>query len=145
MQAMVSTKEFLKIVENANRWKHDINYSVNPLKYEVTDDCGGMYTCEPYKTKLLKLWRFSTPAASKESSKSIKGMFFDYLNEGDFVGADLALKYLRAGSIRDAIPKKSKKYFKLAYKEIKDNIKYFSLRKEFEKRKNQEQERYGER
>lgn len=142
---MISTEEFLKMFEAANRWNHDINYRVNPLKYEVSDDCGGMYTCEPYKSRLLQIWKFSTPESARFSARSIKDAFFEYLDKGDFVGADLARKYLKAGFTRVSIPAKSKKYFAKAYKKIRDNKNYNLLRDAFIKSKEQEQSEHGER
>lgn len=136
---MVSSSEFLEIVENASKWKHDINYSKNPLKYEVTNDFGGMYTCEPYKTKLLHAWRFSTPKSAQQSAKKIKIIFLEYLACEDFVGADLARKYLKAGFIKKSVPKASRKFFKTVYDEIDTNKSYISLRKLFLEKKNEEQ------
>lgn len=136
---MVNTKEFLKIIENANKWRHDINYGKQPLKYEVTNDCGGMYTCEPYKAKFLQVWKFSTTKAAFASAKSIKRMFLDFLACEDFVGADLAKKYLRAGSTRDSVPKSSRKIFKEVYDEVSANSDYDSLKKLFLEKQAQEQ------
>jgi len=140
-----TTRGLIEFIENVNKWKHDINYKENPLKYEVTDDCGGMYICEPYKTRLLGIWKFSTPSASKTSAKDIKSMFLEYLNEGDFVGADLAKKYLRAGTTRRSVPTNSKKHFVIAYREIKNNLKYLSLKKIFLEKKEQRQREYAKR
>jgi len=130
-QDVVSTKEFLEIVEKANKWRHDINYKEYPLKYVVTNDCGGMYICEPYKDDLLQSWKFSTTSAARKSAELIKGMFFKYLACEDFVGADLAKKYLRAGHIRQSIPGASREFFRSAYNEIEDSEKYATLKTAF--------------
>ena len=132
---MVSTSEFLKMIEESNKWKHNINYRKTPLSYEITDDCGGIYTCEPYKSVLLGVWRFSTPEVSEKSASSIREMFFKYLDEADFVGADLALKYLRAGSSRPGVPPGSRKRFAKVYNELAVHGRYLSLREKFKEEK----------
>jgi len=132
---MINAKDFIDIYNKTNKWKHDINYSVFPLIYEVTEDCGGMYTCEPYKTKLLEVWRFSNIKVSKLSAKAIIEIFEEYVANNDFVGADLAKKYLRAGSTKRAVPEECKKYFKSAYKKVEKNLNYSLLRKTFIERK----------
>ena len=132
---MVSTSEFLKMIEESNKWKHNINYRKSPLTYDITDDCGGIYTCEPYKSILLDIWRFSTPEASEKSAASIKKMFLRYLDEEDFVGADLALKYLRAGSSRSGVPPSSRERFTKVYNELSIHSGYLSLREKFKEEK----------
>ena len=56
--------------------------------------------CEPYKSEIGQFWRFKTPEIATESSEKIFGMFSNYLQENDFVGADMARKYLQMGYTR---------------------------------------------
>jgi len=128
---MIESKEFLKIVKEAGKWKHDINYKLKPLLYEVTNDLGGMYVCEPYKTDLLQVWKFKDAQTSKSSASKIKDMFFDYIKKKDFVGADLAKKYLKAGSEKKVIEENCQFYFNEAYEEIKSSKDYEDLKQEF--------------
>lgn len=128
---MIKNNDFLKITEKANRWKHDINYKLKPLMYEVTNDLGGMYICEPYKTDLLSVWKFTDIKVSKSSALKLRDMFFSYVKCGDFVGADLTKKYLKAGSEKKVIDEKCRFYFKEAYKEIKSLNEYEELRSSF--------------
>jgi hypothetical protein len=68
---------------------------------------------EPYKSEILPYWRFKTPEIAKESSKKIYQMFLEYLDRDDFVGADMARKFLQMGytrSRRYANHKSGKKY-----------------------------------
>jgi len=123
------------MIEESNKWKHNVNYRKSPLSYEITDDCGGIYTCEPYKSILLDIWRFSTPESSEKSAASIGEMFFGYLDEGDFVGADLALKYLRAGSSRSGVPPSSRERFTRVYDKLSKDVNYLSLKKRFREEK----------
>ncbi|WP_347343786.1 DUF4385 family protein [Mucilaginibacter sp. JRF] len=59
-----------------------------------------MLICEPYKSEIGTHWRFRTPEIATESSKAISKLFEAYLKTGDFVGADMARKYLQMGYTR---------------------------------------------
>jgi hypothetical protein len=128
-------EEVLSMIRKAEKWNHYINYKEQPLKYEFSMDCDGMYICEPYKTRMLKHWKFSTLPAAEESAKKILQIFKEYVAEGDFVGADLARKYLLAGSTKPAVPQKCRDKFKLAYDEAMLDLEYFTLIEDFEKAK----------
>jgi hypothetical protein len=60
----------------------------------------GVLTVQPYKDELLPLWRFATPEAAAESAAAITERFHAYLEAGDFVGADMARKFLQMGFTR---------------------------------------------
>lgn len=60
----------------------------------------GVLICEPHKSEIGQHWRFKTPAIADDSSKKIFELFEAYLKAGDFVGADLARKYLQMGYAR---------------------------------------------
>jgi hypothetical protein len=96
-------------------WKPDINYQTNPERYRVGKGEQGVLICEPYKSKLVKYWRFKTESEAITSSKKIYSMFLAYLKKNDFVGADMARKFLQMGytrSKRYANYKGGKKYDK---------------------------------
>ena len=141
---MINIDEFLVMIESANRWSHNINYRSSPLKYEVTNDCGGMYVCDPYKSRLMKVWRFMSVDSARQSARDILSIFYEYVAEGDFVGADLARKYLQAGSSRDTITSDSRLFFTQSYKEVKINEKYLSLKVDFLRKQKQKQEQEQE-
>ena len=48
----------------------------------------------------MPLWRFKTPDVATESSRAIYRKFLAYLRRGDFVGADMARKFLQMGFTR---------------------------------------------
>jgi hypothetical protein len=81
-------------------WKPDIDYRANPQKYKVGKGEQGVLICEPFKSEIGQYWRFKTEAIAIESSKRIYEMFQNYLKENDFVGADMARKYLQMGYTR---------------------------------------------
>ena len=82
------------------KWKNYIDYRRNPHLYEIGRGQQGVLICEPYKSELYPLWRFKTPEEAQESCEKIYYKFFMYLKEGDFVGADMAKKYLHMGFTR---------------------------------------------
>ena len=81
-------------------WKKDVDYRKNPEKYKVGKGEQGVLTCEPYKSEIVKFWRFKDVEAATESSEKIYQMFLDYLQKEDFVGADMARKFLQMGYTR---------------------------------------------
>lgn len=81
-------------------WKQDIDYRSFPEKYKVGKGEQGVLICEPYKSEIGKYWRFKDADIAKESSQKIYQLFLDYLKSEDFVGADMARKYLQMGFTR---------------------------------------------
>ncbi|KAH5241905.1 hypothetical protein HBI46_195200 [Parastagonospora nodorum] len=57
-------------------------------------------TFEPYKSEILPLWRFRTPAIARESSRAIFAKFLQYERENDFIGMDMSRKFLQMGMTR---------------------------------------------
>ena len=96
-------------------YRKDIDYSKNPDLYEIGRGQQGVLICEPYKSELYPLWKFRTEEIAKESAEKIYRKFKSYLKRGDFVGADMAKKYLHMGftrSRRYANHKSGKKWSK---------------------------------
>ncbi|WP_071191507.1 DUF4385 domain-containing protein [Trichormus sp. NMC-1] len=77
-----------------------IDFRQNPEIYQVGRGEQGVLLVEPYKSEILPYWRFKTPDIARESSEKIYSMFLDYLEQDDFVGADMARKFLQMGYIR---------------------------------------------
>ena len=55
---------------------------------------------EPYKSEILPYWKFATPGQAKESAKKIYDLFLAYKKDKDFVGMDMARKFLQMGFTR---------------------------------------------
>ena len=81
-------------------WKPDVDYKQNPLEYRIGRGQQGVLICEPYKSELYPLWKFKTPNLAKQSCDMIYNKFMEYLDNDDFVGADMAKKYLHMGFTR---------------------------------------------
>ncbi|WP_439880848.1 DUF4385 domain-containing protein [Pontibacter sp. MBLB2868] len=77
-----------------------INFRENPAQYRVGKGEQGVLLVEPYKSEILPYWKFKTPDIAKESSDKIYQLFQEYLAQEDFVGADMARKFLQMGYTR---------------------------------------------
>lgn len=93
-----------------------LNFRDNPELYQVGKGEQGVLLVEPYKSEILPLWRFQNPEMARASAKSILEKFESYSAQNDFVGMDMARKYLQMGftrSRRYANHKTGRKYQKL--------------------------------
>lgn len=72
----------------------------HPELYRIGRGEQGVLLVEPYKSEILPHWRFATPELARDSSEQIYAMFLDYLKQDDFVGADMARKFLQMGYTR---------------------------------------------
>lgn len=83
----------------ADKWR-DIDFRKNPELYSIGRGEQGVLTAEPYKSEILPHWRFATPDVAQTSADKILSMFYEYKEQGDFVGMDMARKYLQMGFTR---------------------------------------------
>lgn len=72
----------------------------NPELYRVGKGEQGVLLVEPYKSEILPHWRFRIPEIAKESSEKIYQIFLEYRKQKDFVGMDMARKFLQMGITR---------------------------------------------
>ena len=77
-----------------------VDFRANPELYRVGRGEQGVLLVEPYKSEILPHWKFRTPAVARESSARIFGLYEDYKARGDFVGMDMARKFLQMGYTR---------------------------------------------
>lgn len=78
----------------------NIDFRKNPEKYRVGRGEQGVLMVEPYKSEILPHWRFKTPEIAQESSEKIYQMFKQYKKDDDFVGMDMARKFIQMGYTR---------------------------------------------
>lgn len=76
------------------------DFRKEPQAYPIGRGEQGVLLAEPYKSELLPLWRFRTVPIAEESARALTEKFHAYLGEGDFVGADMARKFLQMGWTR---------------------------------------------
>jgi hypothetical protein len=72
----------------------------HPEAYRIGRGEQGVFHAEPYKSELLPLWSFKDAEVAKESADAIYGRFLEYRDKRDFVGMDVARKYLQMGYTR---------------------------------------------
>jgi hypothetical protein len=96
----MSRPSYLDFNAKIYRWKTTIDYRKHPEQYHIGKGEQGVLICEPYKSELLKYWKFKTPDDASKSSLKLYRMFINYVKTKDFVGADMARKYLQMGFTR---------------------------------------------
>ena len=78
----------------------ELDFRAHPELYQIGVGEQGVLLVEPYKSEILPHWRFATPGAARASSEAIYGLFLRYGEAGDFVGMDMARKFLQMGMTR---------------------------------------------
>ncbi|WP_442591381.1 DUF4385 domain-containing protein [Pedobacter sp. AW31-3R] len=96
----IQQPSYLNFDTGSYPWKPDIDYRRHPEKYKVGKGEQGVLICEPYKSEIGQHWRFKNVEIAIKSSEQIFSMFSQYLQNNDFVGADMARKYLQMGYTR---------------------------------------------
>lgn len=91
---------YLAFDKAAYPWKSGVDYRARPKLYRVGRGEQGVLICEPYKSELTPHWRFKTPDIARRSGAKIYRMFRSYLDHNEFVGADMARKFLQMGYTR---------------------------------------------
>lgn len=77
-----------------------IDFRRHPELYRVGRGEQGVLTAEPYKGELLPLWRFKTEADAQVSADALLAAFVAYRDQDDFVGMDMARKFIQMGFTR---------------------------------------------
>ncbi|KAG5977843.1 hypothetical protein E4U55_006516 [Claviceps digitariae] len=70
------------------------------MAYRIGRGEQGVLTFEPYKSALLPLWRFRTVDIAKKSAGDLWARFEAFHQQGDFVGMDMARKFIQMGMTR---------------------------------------------
>jgi hypothetical protein len=136
-----------------------IDFRKQPELYRIGKGEQGVLLVEPYKGEILPHWRFKTPAIAKRSANKIYKMFLDYKAQEDFVGMDMARKFLQMGYTRsrryanhksgrkykegsqevlereeDQVKAESAKIFYEKWKKAREDAKYLELKKQHKER-----------
>lgn len=77
-----------------------IDFRKYPEQYVVGRGEQGVLIAEPYKSEILPYWKFATPSDAQSSAEKIYSMFKEYGAADDFVGMDMARKFLQMGFTR---------------------------------------------
>jgi hypothetical protein len=120
---------------------------------------------EPYKSEILPHWRFKTPAIARKSADKIYKLFLGYKGKDDFVGMDMARKFLQMGYTRsrryanhksgrkyakdskkvlereeDTVKAESAQIFYEKWEKVREDKKYLALKKQHRERYETQQE-----
>jgi predicted Zn-dependent peptidase len=90
-----------------------IDFRLHPELYRIGRGEQGVLSVEPYKSEILPHWRFRTLEVARKSSEAIYQLYLGYKAEADFVGMDMARKFLQMGwtrSLRYFNHRSGKKY-----------------------------------
>jgi len=77
-----------------------IDFRKHPERYRIGKGEQGVLLVEPYKSEILPHWRFKTPEIAQHSAENIYSIYLEYKKNGDFVGMDMARKFLQMGITR---------------------------------------------
>jgi hypothetical protein len=80
--------------------EYDLNFRRHPEQYRHTSDERGVFKIEPYKSELLPKWGVATLVEAEAGADAIHEQYREYRRQGDFVGMDMARKYLQMGWTR---------------------------------------------
>ena len=88
-----------------NKFNYDLDFKTtdfrkNPELYRIGVGEQGVLLVESYKSEILPFWKFKNVEVAKKSSQEIYTLFKNYLKDNDFIGADMARKYLQMGFTR---------------------------------------------
>lgn len=132
-----------------------IDFRKHPELYRIGRGEQGVLLVEPYKSEILPHWRFRTPELARKSADKIYSMFLEYKARDDFVGMDMARKFLQMGYTRsrryanhrtgrkyqentnevlareeDPVKAESARIFSEKWKKAREDKKYLKLKKQ---------------
>jgi len=76
------------------------DFRARPECYRVGRGEAGVFKVQPYKSELLPLWSFKSVEAARASAEALWAAYERYRADSDFVGMDMARKYLQMGFTR---------------------------------------------
>ncbi|MDX1420914.1 MAG: DUF4385 domain-containing protein [Rubricoccaceae bacterium] len=80
--------------------EYTTDFRARPECYRIGRGEAGVFKVQPYKSELLPLWSFRSVEVARASSERLWARYEAYREAGDFVGMDMARKYLQMGFTR---------------------------------------------
>ncbi|ECF5973952.1 DUF4385 domain-containing protein [Salmonella enterica subsp. salamae] len=77
-----------------------IDFRQQPELYQVGRGEQGVLLVEPYKSEILPFWRYKDGTSAMKSAEQIYQLFEAYRQQDDFVGMDMARKFIQMGYTR---------------------------------------------
>ena len=78
----------------------DFTLEENRKLYRIGRGEQGVLLVRPYTNDICAHWRFVNESVARKSADKIYSMFVDYKNKQDFIGMDMARKFLEMGFTR---------------------------------------------
>ena len=78
----------------------DFSLEENRKLYRIGRGEQGVLLVRPYTNDICAHWRFVNETVARKSSNKIYAMFCDYKDKQDFIGMDMARKFLEMGFTR---------------------------------------------
>ena len=78
----------------------DFTIEENRKLYRIGRGEQGVLLVRPYTNNICSHWRFVNESAARKSADKIYSMFVDYKDKQDFIGMDMARKFLEMGFTR---------------------------------------------
>jgi hypothetical protein len=86
--------------EDSEGPEYDVDFRAHPEEYDIGRGEEDVFKVEPYKSELLPLWGYKDPETAEDAAEAIYEKYEEYRDAGDFVGMDMARKYLQMGYTR---------------------------------------------
>jgi hypothetical protein len=80
--------------------EYETDFRDHPEEYRIGRGEEDVFKVEPYKSELLPLWGYADRETADESGEAIYERFCEYRENDEFVGMDMARKYLQMGYTR---------------------------------------------
>jgi hypothetical protein len=80
--------------------EYDIDFRKRPEAYRYQSGEQGVFKIQPYKDELLPHWGFKDEDTARDAVAAIREKYEAYREREDFVGMDLARKFLQMGFTR---------------------------------------------
>ena len=78
----------------------DFTVEENRKLYRIGRGEQGVLLVRPYTDDICSYWRFVNESVARKSADKIYSMFVDYKDKQDFIGMDMARKFLEMGFTR---------------------------------------------
>ena len=78
----------------------DFTVEENRKLYRIGRGEQGVLLVRPYTNDICSYWRFVNESVARKSANKIYSMFLDYKDKQDFIGMDMARKFLEMGFTR---------------------------------------------
>jgi len=80
--------------------EYDVNFRERPEAYRYQSGEQGVFKVQPYKDELLPHWGFKDEDTAEDAVAALREQYDAYREQADFVGMDMARKYLQMGFTR---------------------------------------------